>query len=954
MKMRYPKKALAFMLSLVMVLTSITFDVSVKAELTTEQMIVDATYNLALKKTATANPSKQEGDEAKLTDGDIAGQHAATTFGTKETYFLIDLGATYDASTIDQIVTVYKENSAGDTPVNGYKIEFSANGLDFYTVKDVAGSAVTDACENNALVDVEDLADVTGVVRYVRLLYPASYTWGIQAREIAVLDVDNNAAVVDVEKCDDAAGVTVEVTDYNKFSYNITAGEGQDGYKYIAYLDGAKRVGNGVDAGVDYTVEAVASGTHTLNIYAAYDGKLSAGIVSEEFTVFDISDLINSTRNVANVDNNPLAQIVSVSAFYDGHDINSAQVAIDGNISSGEGSNVAMRTASGSPQNFVLDLGDYYTPAEFEKILLGYSNNRTYAGSTKVEFSFNGTDYVEVGSETGYVCKVDNSGKADLNEVVLDKIADYTAEAVRYVKVTLSAGASNYGYVVNEVALIANTDTPTIVGSDIPNAADVVVEPAGLEKIKYTIVAGEDMEDVTYVVKLGKEVIDESAVAGTEYTYEGLDAGIYVIKVCTFKDGWLSKGIEKNVTVDGYVNYIQDSLNLALKSAHPEVTVTCEEDNRGENYLEGSQEISAGPEAINNGVYTDFAHHTGYLQTRPDKDDAEIDYDLGKDYLPTDIHSLIGMYEANDRAATEYEILFSGDGENFERVFYVKDAPFKKFMKDRVDVSAYTQDTVRYIKYKIITGKYSHHYNNDGTINWGSDGYHLCELAVMGNETLRPEKVTVLEALSEEYNQLTVNWEDVADTECTYNIYVNGTKVGSEIASGVQTMTYNNLPAGTTKVKIGVVKNDIESISDEVTVVIEEETTTPKPTTTAAPTTAAPTTVAPTTVKPTTQAPTKAPSVKVGNTKVKKAKVGKKKVALTLKKVNGAKGYRIRYSTSKKMKKAKTVKVKKIKVTLKKLKSKKVYYIQAQAYVVVKGVKHYGKWSNKKKTKKIK
>ena len=95
-------------------------------------------------------------------------------------------------------------------------------------------------------------------------------------------------------------------------------------------------------------------------------------------------------------------------------------------------------------------------------------------------------------------------------------------------------------------------------------------------------------------------------------------------------------------------------------------------------------------------------------------------------------------------------------------------------------------------------------------------------------------------------------------------------------------------------------------------------------------------------------------TVKVGKTKILKAKAGKKRVSLTLKKIKGAKGYRIKYSTSKKFKKAKTKFIKKNKVTIKKLKKGKIYYFKAQAYKKVNGVNVYGKWSARKASKKVK
>ena len=78
-----------------------------------------------------------------------------------------------------------------------------------------------------------------------------------------------------------------------------------------------------------------------------------------------------------------------------------------------------------------------------------------------------------------------------------------------------------------------------------------------------------------------------------------------------------------------------------------------------------------------------------------------------------------------------------------------------------------------------------------------------------------------------------------------------------------------------------------------------------------------------------------------------------KKKSLTVKwrKVNGVKGYQLRYATNKKMKKAKIITITKNKLIIKKL-AKKKYYIQVCAYKVDgNGKKVKGKWSAKKAIK---
>lgn len=90
--------------------------------------------------------------------------------------------------------------------------------------------------------------------------------------------------------------------------------------------------------------------------------------------------------------------------------------------------------------------------------------------------------------------------------------------------------------------------------------------------------------------------------------------------------------------------------------------------------------------------------------------------------------------------------------------------------------------------------------------------------------------------------------------------------------------------------------------------------------------------------------------VSVGTVKIKKAVIHKKTVKIKLKKVKGASGYTIKFSTSNKFSKArtKTVKTKKINYVFKKIKTSKRYYIKARAYIKRNKKNYYGNWSKVK------
>ena len=92
--------------------------------------------------------------------------------------------------------------------------------------------------------------------------------------------------------------------------------------------------------------------------------------------------------------------------------------------------------------------------------------------------------------------------------------------------------------------------------------------------------------------------------------------------------------------------------------------------------------------------------------------------------------------------------------------------------------------------------------------------------------------------------------------------------------------------------------------------------------------------------------------------KIKKAKAGKKKIKVTWTKQTDADGFEIQVATNKKFtKNLKVVTVKKGTAgskTIKKLKKGKKYYVRVRAYKNVKNGKVYGKFSKKKRSKKVK
>lgn len=104
---------------------------------------------------------------------------------------------------------------------------------------------------------------------------------------------------------------------------------------------------------------------------------------------------------------------------------------------------------------------------------------------------------------------------------------------------------------------------------------------------------------------------------------------------------------------------------------------------------------------------------------------------------------------------------------------------------------------------------------------------------------------------------------------------------------------------------------------------------------------------------PTTRDPqqTRAKTITISKTKITNLKnIKKKKVKLTFKNISSANGYQVKYSTSKRFYFAKTKYTKRTQVIIK-VPKKKSYYFKIRGYIIIDGVKCYGKWSTVKSVK---
>ena len=516
------------------------------------EMAISKKYNVALGKTVTAYPSRQKGEggsEKDITDGLFTGNHIATAFNTKNTAYELDLGDTYDASTLDRIVVKYKESNPGDAPFKGYEIQYSTNGIDYTTVKTVSGSDVQSACENNDCIDEQNMSGQTGAVRFIKFVYPDAYTWGVQVREIAVLSTDQNATTVEVKTCDDPAEFTVTSNKHSKIEYNIVAGTDQTDYKYAVYLDGNK-VTELIDQGTG-TIENVEKGTHTVKVVAFYNGLMSKGI-SKDVYVDDGSlvDYVNTVRNLSK------GAKVTIDTIESKHEEGSKDpnVLTDGEISKDTAK--CIETVWGSKTaTITIELTDNVNKNQISEVLLAFKGDNTNATAYNIELSEDGTNYEKVIDKTGVTYK----------QAIEDKFnpSSYSKDTVKYVRVNLTNGNTNWGYQISEVALMGTEEF-------MPNEAQglVVTSPEeGSINVVFTQDAGQ-----LYNIYVDDAIKSMNVKAGN-FTYKGINDGEHTVKVTAIKNGIESKGVTAIVNVEA-VKTTAPTTTKKPETTTPKVTTT--------------------------------------------------------------------------------------------------------------------------------------------------------------------------------------------------------------------------------------------------------------------------------------------------------------------------------------------------------------------------------------------
>lgn len=394
--------------------------------------------NLATNKTARASSIRDKDVETSITDN-VLNVLFRTATTESSASIVIDLEQNYRLDAIERAVGFYADNRYPTT----YSVDYSLNGIDFETVATAEGNSTVQS------IKISATECSLPAVRYVRfnLNAPVATGYGFQMYELGVIAKEGaDLTPVQVENVDNPAELDVEITGYNKARVTITAGDGQENYKYNVYIDD------------ELALRSVNAGTHTITDIAAGDRKFTAksvlnGVISEGISVIkkvesaltynyealpssvtEAGKTIETSKQVGNKEYNNyslFSKATATASSIEGESY-SAVKAIDGipttrwSSVSGEGT-----------QWITVDLGDVYNICEMDIVWQTAS-----AKNFDIEFSTDGTLFEKIGTikdaAVGSRC---------------DSIVLTNTTRARYVKINGTERTGVYGYSIWDMGI---------------------------------------------------------------------------------------------------------------------------------------------------------------------------------------------------------------------------------------------------------------------------------------------------------------------------------------------------------------------------------------------------------------------------------------------------------------------------------------------------------------------
>ena len=702
------RRTLAVALSLSMVFSGFMFSAAKVDAATLTQDEIDSIAgngtmtNMVLNSAATAYPGVAEGNVANLTNGNFSG-HCALSSGwgySGEAYAILDLGAIYKSESLDEIVCAYKDYADNDTVVGRtYNIQYSEDLVNWDTVYTSGTIAAADLEDSKATVN--DVSNITGRVRYIKIDYPSLPTYGIQLTEIAVLAADPELAPV--ETCADPAAVTASSTGLGKITFNITAGEDQEGYVYSANLDSpnGQLLNATCQAGVDYTYDVV-GGDHTVFVQSHYNGAISPGINSNQVTVNTYATKVTDpTWNYG---------YQKTFTMDSGSSTEGNGSVTDGVISSSAYS-TATKGQAGSW--FTIDLVDTWKASSFETLAVWFRSNvgGTYPenGGMKFQYSTDGVDFMDVATLTQADFSAQKGSQTNPFLITGD-VSNLSSGAVRYVRVYFPNSVA-YGAQITEFGVYdIDGDAELAPVETVDDPAGFTAESNDYNEITGTITpdTGQVEDGYTWNVYLDGNLAAEGLTGG-DYRLDGVEAGSYDVTVKSYKDGFLSTGLTvADVAVSDGFTYSSD-------------TGTGVYDDTNENgfnlITRNGATISGVTATASNGNATNAIDYKPGTRWEASASDPQwLCVDLG---AVKTIKEIDAWWET--ASARDFKVQVSSDGTNYKTVGIVNGAASGANRRDTIVLT----DTV--------SGRYVRIYDTARTTNWG---HSIFEMAVYDGQTV--------------------------------------------------------------------------------------------------------------------------------------------------------------------------------------------------------------------------
>ena len=666
-------------------------------------------YNLAKKKKATIyknchNEGKLEFlNDGQLMNGCLALTNAETTgaWGDENgepVYATIDLGKYYQADTIDKIVVQYKDGMENDTVLNrAYSIQYSIDGKNF---RDVAGTDKAALDNNNRTID--DVSNVTGVVRYVRLYFQKQAGYGMQIREFAVLDTDKNAATVEGENVADVTNLKLTVPQDNQIGVQFDASVTENA-TYTIFVDDKEAVSD-AKAGQVNVISDVKTGKHTVMVQVmSANGFVSEGVTSTVMVTGPITIeemVVNANYNIA------YGTDSTYSSWKEG--VNNSKAITDGIINNHD--NYVGIHVDGDHNNtgyYQINLNEAVNAKSIDEIVVWYRDGRANLCPTNIgytiQYSEDGETFHTVKTVTPQEMPTENKEQDSAAYVTTDDMGEIepSVDTVKAIRVVYN-GNVGWGVQAREIAVFDKTGNAGADREQIQvDAPEMTAVSEAYNTIQVTIAEVAGQEDYTYTIAIDGKQVEKDVKAGT-YTFEEIDEGEHTVSVRANYNGGSSKSVSVQVNVKSAFTFEQSvSAGRLLPNTN----------ENGNNYLRYTG-IKAEASFGDAGLAIDNNADTRWESAHSDP--QEIIVNLGAVYS---VKEVAAVWE--NAASKDYTVQVSTDGQKYTTVATVKNQNEIANRHDRIILTDAVE--ARFVKIH-------------GTARVTGYGHSIWEMAVYGAE----------------------------------------------------------------------------------------------------------------------------------------------------------------------------------------------------------------------------